>query len=98
MTTPPEDDGLDTSVADETQLSLRRLRGQLAAMRRALEASMDAEGGMRWEDEIAAPETPEPEEDETEAPLLKTPAQQAREERWRAEFRRNWPDDKPRRK
>lgn len=80
---------LDTAAVDDARLGLRRIRAQVAAMRRALEQSMDVPGGMEWESQVSAVEEPE-----TAEPLLpKSRAQEEREERWRAEFRRNWPGD-----
>lgn len=89
-----EGDELETGAVDEALDLLRKTRARMVAMRRLLEQSMDAPGGLEWEHQVSAPEL----EEETEAPLLKTRAQEERERRWREEFTKNWPPDKPPRK
>lgn len=71
---------------DQALALLRKSTGQLSAVRRALEQSMDAPGGLEWEHQIAEPEPEAPAEPEPP----KTAALREREKRWRAEFALNW--------
>lgn len=87
-------DELDTHPVDETLGVLRRARIQVAAMRRALEQSMDAPGGLEWESQVSAP--PELESEQETPGREKSPAERERERRWREEFSRNWPEKPPR--
>lgn len=77
-------------VADSLSF-LNRATGQVAAVRRALEQSMDAPGGEEWEDQVSAVGAEEPEGQERP----KTEALKARERKLRDLFSLHWPRRKP---
>ena len=69
---------------------LRKATGQVSAVRRALEQSVEdsmaAPGGMEWEHQVSEPEEPEPAGPAPTPP----PWEQERRRRTAAEFVRNW--------
>lgn len=83
-------DSPETGVADEALSSIRRLKLQLQAMRKALEQSMDAPGGTEWEEQISAAEA-EDAHPEVSARPRPRPLEE-RDARQREQIRQSWPD------
>lgn len=88
-----------SSVYEDTRAYIRRARGQMSAMRRALEQSMNNPEGMEWEEQLGAPQhPPEPEPTpESVAPMEPpTTAWEAKRRQWLHEqLEQNWPSRKP---
>lgn len=86
----------DSSAYDDARKYIHLALVRAQAMRKALEMSMDAPGGMAWEEEIGGPTLPkEAEPTADNVPQMEEPTepwQKQRLEKLRAQMRANWPD------
>jgi hypothetical protein len=94
--TAPPDEELDTSAVDAAIGGQRLVRGRIAALLRAVESAMAAPEGEQWEQEISAAEEME---DPPKLTRPKSSSLEAREQKMREQFDRNWPHPgKPRKR
>lgn len=95
---PDDSPEVKNDVYQESRRAIRFALNQYDAMKRALEMSMDAPGGMAWEEEIGGPILPkEPEPTpETVAPMEEPtePWEVKRLSEIRKQMEDNWPTEK----